>query len=151
MVMTTTPADAVVDAIITRLLADTGAGGVAHADNAGDRIYRDVAPTDATTYPMVTVAWMADDPLLTVNGEYVWSDVLVLTKVTDRHTDDYTKTLRIAARIFERLQGYERVTVNGVYITKLRIEDRPPQPSDYIGGRRYLYSNQVWRTEAEPA
>lgn len=145
-------ADAVVDAIITNLIADTTPSVGTVALIGGARIYRDVVPdsTPPTAYPIVTVSWLAADDNTTADGTHVLQNVTVLTKVTDKG-NSYVKTLAIASRIATRLNMLEGITTGGAYIAKIWRTEMPPQPSDYINGVRYIYSNQIWRAVAEPA
>lgn len=147
-------ADAVLDAIIANLLADTAPGGVATL--TGNRIYRDVAPSvpSPTVYPIVTVSLLSSVDFEMADGSHEWAHVTILTKVTDKGSN-YQPTLAIAARIATRLSAIERVQQGDVYIVKVRRIEVIPQPSDYvtIGGStaRYVYHNQSWFTEASPA
>jgi hypothetical protein len=143
-------ADAIVDAIVTNLKADTGAGGVSHSTLTAQRVYRDVAPDVSTPYPLVTVSWIDANDLTTWDGTHVHQNILVLTKVTDRGAS-YVKTLAIAARIATRINMMGETTVNGVYISRIWRDSMPPQPSDFVDGQRYIYHNQVWRAIASPA
>lgn len=142
--------DSALDVVMERLLTDTGVGGVSTL--TGGRIYRDTFdnPTGPASYPIVTVSWMAAPTLNTADGTHVWQMCTILTKVTDTG-NDYRLASEIDRRIIERLEGYGEVVKDGVYVVKLRRTEAPPQPSDFVNGKRYVYYNQLWYTEAEPA
>ncbi len=142
-------ADAVIDAVISRLRADTGAGGVNTL--VSGRIYRDAAPTATPTYPIVQVFLLAAGPSLTYSdGGHVWLGIRILVKVTDAGTN-YSATYNTAKRILVQLDQYERFSQDGVYVEKLIFDESPAQPADFIDGKRYMYNNLVFRCDAEPA
>lgn len=142
--------DSTIAAVIERLQSDTGAGGV-HTLTGG-RIYRDTFanPTGPAAYPIVTVSAIAAPTLNTADGTHVWQMCTIITKVTDTGID-YRAASAINRRIIERLEEYGEVVKDGVYIVKLRRTEAPSQPADWRNGVRYLYYNQLWYTEAEPA
>ncbi len=142
-------ADAVIDAVITRLRADTGAGGVNTL--VSGRIYRDATPTATPIYPIVQVFLLAAGPALqTADSTHVWLPVTTLVKVTDKGTN-YGPTYTLAKRIIAQLDQYERFTQDAVYVEKLRYMESPPQSADYIDGARYMYFNATFFCEAAPA
>lgn len=147
MVATVLEAPAARIAAIQRLLADTGAGGVATLTS--NRVYRDVADAGAA-YPFVLVSSLAATDLLTAAGVHVSTDVLILVKVVDKGPSD-AALQTIARRVFDRLDQYERVLYGGLYLTKFRRVEMPPQPDDFVSGQRFSYSNQVFKCEVELA
>lgn len=147
MALAVLEAESVVGAAVQRLTSDTGPGGVSTL--VGGRIYRDMIPQGAG-YPAVVVAVQAATDDLTMGGDHVLQDVLVLVKVVDRGAS-YTTVQPIAKRIAERLEGYGRIVQDGVHIVKFRREAAPPQPAEVEQGVRYLHLNQLFRTEAYPA
>lgn len=141
-------APAVLVAVAQRLLADSGAGGVATL--VGSRVFRDAAP-GGTVAPYVLVSWLSAQALTTANGIHVSSDILLLVKIVDTGMDR-SRVAAIEKRVMLQLDQYERVTVNGVYITKLRFQEAAPQPDAYdTSGVRYQYSNLIYHTEAQAA
>lgn len=143
-----TEADAVADAIIDILLADTGAGGVVTLIGA-PRIYRDVSPTEATPYPMVTVSVMSAEDVNTADGTHVMQNIRAMVVVTDVGNDS-TKLRAIAARVGLQINMQERITKHGVYIAKIWRTGIVPMPSEFVNSRRYLYHAQQFAAVGEP-
>lgn len=118
----------------------------------GGRIYLDEAP-ERVVFPVITIALMSAVDLLTVDARHVWQDVDFLVKVTEQFTGvtiNYgAKLVPIATRIHEVLDGLT-MEVNNVHIVKVRRSSMPPQPPSLVGGARYAYVNQIFRTEAHP-
>lgn len=144
--------NAVVDAFIALLSADTAPGGVSAL--VGGRIYESDLPAGLSQqpYPVVTVSLLSAQSDTTADGTHVWQRVTVLTKVTTSGNDQ--RALRqIAARIFAVLNGLERYVYapGQVYLHKVRHLEVAPQAPDFKNSTRYNYHNSVWFTEAEPA
>lgn len=148
MVLAVIEADDVIDAVIARLLADTGSGGVATL--VSNRVYRGSPDSLTPAWPLIIVSSMSSPSLTAADGTHVWANTLTLVKIADKGSD-YRNIYTIARRVVSRLDGYADVTQNGVYIHKFRLIETPPQDPEFVSGQRYMYGNQLYRTEAEPA
>jgi hypothetical protein len=147
MTLAVVEAPTVLAMVVSRLLTDAGAGGVSTL--VGGRVFRDAAD-EGTVLPFITVTVMSSQSLMTANAIHVWSDVVLLVKIVDQNSNR-SGLEAIERRVVSQLDGYGDVTLRGVYLTMLRLERQAPQSDVFIDGKRTLFSNLVFRSEAQPA
>lgn len=129
--------------LLTTLLADSGAGGV--ADLTGGRIFGPLAPQGAE-WPYVVFSYLSGTDLMVQDGTRVWAAMTYLIEAIDQRRE-YDRVDVIAARMDAVLHRAHHVDVNGGEMAEC-VRVQPSRRPFTVGASRFVHAGGLYSIKA---